>query len=99
MKKRWIYSAVTAAGAGAAMYVLRDEKKRNELKERAKSLTTTVQNSIQKEDDRDLPVEKAGVPEFDHTENTKMVDEGSQFGVQYYNELQEKEKELEKQNT
>lgn len=99
MKKRWIYSAVTAAGAGAAMYVLRDEKKRNELKERAKSLTTTVQNSIQKEDDRDLPVEKAGVPEFDHTENTKMVDEGSQFGVQYYNELQEEEKELEKQNT
>lgn len=99
MKKRWIYSAVGAASAGAAMYVLKDEKRRNDLKERAKSLSTTVQNSIQKDNQDDLPVEKAGVPEVDHTENTKMVDEGSQFGVQYYNELQEEEKELEKQNT
>jgi len=100
MKKRWIYSGVGALGAGALTYLLKDEQRRTNLKDKAKSFTDNIRESLQKDDNSDLPVEKAGVPEFDHTENTKMVDEGSQFGVQYYNKIQEEdaEKIQDKQN-
>ncbi|WP_112180727.1 MULTISPECIES: hypothetical protein [Paraliobacillus] len=36
-----------------------------------------------------FPIEEAGEPETDNPENANMVDEGSQFGVKYYNNLQE----------
>lgn len=38
-----------------------------------------------------FPIEEAGLPETDAIENAKMVDEGSQFGVNYYNHLKERE--------
>ncbi|MFC0523991.1 hypothetical protein ACFFGV_10510 [Pontibacillus salicampi] len=100
MKKRWIYSAVGAVGAGAAAYLLKDESRRTQLKEKAKDLSTSMKDSLQKDHNNDLPVEKAGVPEVDSIENTKMVDEGSQFGVQYYNQVKEQDAEEieEKQN-
>lgn len=89
MKKRWIFSTVGAVGAGAISYVLKDEKRRSGLKEKAKTLSTSVKDTFQKNNKEDLPIEKAGVPEVDHQENTKMVDEGSQFGVQYYNKVKQ----------
>lgn len=93
MKKRWIYSGVGAVGAGAISYLLKDETRRENLKNKAKSVTNTVRENLKKDDNSDLPVEKAGVPEYDHTENSKMVDEGSQFGVQYYNKIKEEDAE------
>ncbi|WP_407268137.1 hypothetical protein [Radiobacillus sp. PE A8.2] len=36
-----------------------------------------------------LPIEPAGVPEKDNTDNAKMVSEGSQFGVNYYNRVKQ----------
>ncbi len=94
MKKRWIYSGVGALGAGAVTYLLKDEKRRTDLKDKAKSFTDSVRENFQSNDENsDLPVQKAGVPEVDHSENTKMVDEGSQFGVQYYNKIREEDAE------
>ncbi|MBM7552901.1 hypothetical protein [Thalassobacillus pellis] len=96
MKKRWIYSAVGAIGAGALAYVWRDETKRDQLKQKAKSL----QEKWTQSESGDFPVDAAGKPEVDNFENTKMVSEGSQFGVNYYNELTDKEREiLEKTNS
>lgn len=40
-------------------------------------------------ENNNLPIEKAGKPELDQFENSKMVSEGSQFGVNYYNKLRE----------
>ncbi|MGM8214332.1 hypothetical protein ACLIA0_02050 [Bacillaceae bacterium W0354] len=34
-----------------------------------------------------FPINKAGKPDLDHLDNAKMVSEGSQYGVQYYNEV------------
>ncbi|MDC3412789.1 hypothetical protein NC797_04330 [Aquibacillus sp. 3ASR75-11] len=38
-----------------------------------------------------LPIKQAGVPDIEDPENAKMVSEGSQFGVHYYNERQHSE--------
>lgn len=56
------------------------------------TLTFLVMNpkNKRKETKTNLPIRKAGVPEEDHTENAKMVAEGSQFGVDYYNKIKEK---------
>ncbi|ARI77614.1 hypothetical protein [Halobacillus mangrovi] len=94
MRKRWIYTAVGAAAGGAAAFFLRNEESRKQVVDKAKSL----QNNFKKKDG--LPVEEAGNPQLDNLENADMVSEGSQFGVQYYNELTEKEREiLEKSNS
>ncbi|MBH0229003.1 hypothetical protein LCL89_06060 [Halobacillus yeomjeoni] len=95
MRKRWIFTTIGAIAGGAAAYLLKDEDKRNKVTDKAKS----IQSRFSKKDD--LPIEEAGKPEEEsHLENSEMVSEGSQFGVQYYNELTEKEREiLEKSNS
>ncbi|KHE68093.1 hypothetical protein [Halobacillus sp. BBL2006] len=94
MRKRWIYTTIGAVAGGAAAYFLRNEENRQQVVDKAKSLQN---NFTQKED---LPIEEAGNPQLDNLENADMVSEGSQFGVQYYNELTEKEREiLEKSNS
>ncbi|MFD1018031.1 hypothetical protein [Thalassobacillus hwangdonensis] len=90
MKKRWIFSSIGAVGAGALAYLLRDETKREQMKDKARSLTDKWRGGTPE----DMPVDKAGEPELDNLENSKMVSEGSQFGVNYYNELTEKEREI-----
>lgn len=94
MRKRWIFTAIGAVAGGAAAYLFKDEDNRNKVSEKAKSF----QNNFKKKDD--LPIEEAGKPQVSDLENAEMVSEGSQFGVQYYNELTEKEREiLEKSNS
>ncbi|GGF12072.1 hypothetical protein GCM10010954_08400 [Halobacillus andaensis] len=94
MRKRWIISAIGAAAGGAAAYFMKDESKRQQVVDKAKSL----QGRFSKGDD--MPIEEAGQPELSDNENAKMVSEGSQFGVQYYNDLTEKEREIiEKSNS
>ncbi|WP_284140940.1 MULTISPECIES: hypothetical protein [unclassified Virgibacillus] len=78
MKKRYIGTTVGIVGAAAGYYFLNRSKK-----------TSGFTNTI----------EDAGVPDqtndkdITQLENAKMVSEGSQFGVHYYNELKEKETE------
>ncbi|MFD2925381.1 hypothetical protein [Halobacillus naozhouensis] len=98
MKKRWIFTAVGAAAGGTLAYFMKDEDNRQRVKDKAKTVQANFMQDGQK---ADMPVEEAGQPEeVSNMENSKMVSEGSQFGVQYYNELTEKEREiLEKSNS
>ncbi|MFD2208697.1 hypothetical protein ACFSMW_03150 [Virgibacillus halophilus] len=78
MKKRYL-AAIGALGVGAATSYF--AKRRN------------------KDDAMSDPVTNAGVPDqvdqkdIAQLENAKMVSEGSQFGVQYYNELKTDEED------
>ncbi|MEN1967011.1 hypothetical protein WMZ97_02935 [Lentibacillus sp. N15] len=87
MKKRYIISAVgAAAGAGTAGYLLLDKEKRNKMQEKAKSVIDKFK------EDGVSTLDEAGIPDQTDNndqaqfENAKMVSEGSQFGVNYYNE-------------
>ncbi|SFJ92049.1 hypothetical protein SAMN04487936_105216 [Halobacillus dabanensis] len=94
VRKRWIFTAIGAVAGGTLAYCLKDEESRQQVKDKARS----IQGSLGKSDD--MPIEEAGQPDQDNLDNAKMVAEGSQFGVQYYNELTEKEREiLEKSNS
>ncbi|WP_188205665.1 hypothetical protein [Alkalibacillus aidingensis] len=80
MKKKYIISSITAIGTGLISYVLMDDDRR----ERVKKYLGLSQRS---NEESEFPIEQAGMPEVDHLENANMVSEGSQFGVQYYNEV------------
>ncbi|WP_424474999.1 hypothetical protein [Oceanobacillus kimchii] len=94
MKKRYVLSAVGAVGAGIASYYLVDSNNRYKLKKIAKNSAKKVNRVF----------ENAGVPdqspeqELDQLENSKMVSEGSQFGVQYYNEKKKENTSNHQQN-
>ncbi|MEI3611025.1 hypothetical protein [Pseudogracilibacillus sp. SO30301A] len=81
MKKRYILPLIGAAATVGVRYLIK-----NKNEDLAK--TTTMNSYIQ-----------AGMPDQldsrDRTqlENAKMVSEGSQYGVQYFNELAEDEME------
>ena len=85
MKKR-IISGV--AIAGLATYLFTDKGKRrryiDQFKKTAKSFASSNESDS-------FPIEEAGIPETDNPENAKMVDEGSQFGVSYYNKVKNEE--------
>ncbi|MCM3741137.1 hypothetical protein M3210_12740 [Oceanobacillus luteolus] len=87
MRKRNIITAVGASvlGAGAASYLLMNDERKSKIKDK-------INNFMNKQDNEELTFEKAGHPDqvdardIADLENSKMVSEGSQFGVQYYNE-------------
>lgn len=91
MKKRNIITAVGAGviGAGAASYFFLNESQKSKIKESVNNLLHKQMNT------GESTFEKAGHPDqmdakdAADLENAKMVSEGSQFGVQYYNEKQE----------
>ncbi|MFC4025428.1 hypothetical protein ACFOUV_16695 [Oceanobacillus longus] len=93
MKKRYLLSAVGAMGASVAGYYLKDEKNRNKIKEVSNGLVGKIKGNT------DSTFENAGVPDqssetgdIAQLENSKMVSEGSQFGVQYYNDKKDENK-------
>ncbi|GGB44828.1 hypothetical protein F3157_06875 [Virgibacillus dakarensis] len=94
MKKRYIVSALGAAGIGTAGFLLKDKDKREKLMEKAKSVSGMFKN-----EGKDSALDDAGIPDqtdnqdLAQFENAKMVSEGSQFGVQYYNEAKEEEQQ------
>ncbi|WP_153735512.1 hypothetical protein [Aquibacillus halophilus] len=75
-----VISSIGAVGAGVVSYLVVDKK--------WKKILNTFKKRSNINDDK-LPLEQAGVPEVDNEENAKMVSEGSQFGVNYYNEVKE----------
>ncbi|WP_042145076.1 hypothetical protein [Paucisalibacillus sp. EB02] len=83
MKKRYVVSAL---GLGVAGYIMGSKANKNHS-----SLTES------KGIDEDITFYNAGKPdqvddlELDQLENAKMVSEGSQFGVQYYNNIKANE--------
>lgn len=92
MKKRNIITAISAGiiGAGAASYILLNDTQKSKIKESVNNLTKQM-------DPSESTFEKAGHPDqmdmrdTADLENAKMVSEGSQFGVQYYNEKKQEE--------
>ncbi|UJL47815.1 hypothetical protein KFZ58_08180 [Virgibacillus sp. NKC19-16] len=94
MKKRYILSAGAAGAIGAAVtgYFLKDQENRDKLKQNAKNVTDKFKTN---KNTGNTLLEDAGIPDQSsdsgpaQRDNAKMVDEGSQFGVQYYNEVKE----------
>ncbi|WP_080874872.1 hypothetical protein [Oceanobacillus timonensis] len=89
MKKRYVVSALGAVGAGVAGVLLSDRKKRK--KENSATETLRVFENAGKPDQFEED-------ELDQLENAKMVSEGSQFGVQYYNEKKDEMNHLSRKN-
>ncbi|WP_404452467.1 hypothetical protein LG329_19085 [Virgibacillus necropolis] len=92
MKKRYLLSGVGAVGAGVAGFVLKDKDKRDKLKTTVKNTTSKFKNL-----NKETTLDDAGIPDQVENkdraqlENAKMVSEGSQFGVNYYNEVKEEQ--------
>ncbi|WP_077325933.1 YtxH domain-containing protein [Virgibacillus siamensis] len=92
MRKRYLASVAGAIGAGVTGYLLKDEENRNKLKEKMNAVKDKLMDNTE-----DSTLEEAGKPDQleenvpAQEENSKMVSEGSQFGVQYYNKAKEEE--------
>ena len=82
MKKRLF----AALGAGAVAYVMSDENRKQKVMTKIKGL----KNKYFGEKDQ-IPEVESGKPDLQNDENSKMGNEGSQFGVQYYNKVREGE--------
>lgn len=82
-KQQFVWSGVVLSGIGAASYVLKDRKRRVRLQ---RKMYETMQKVpfVKSESDAGLPVEKAGHPEPHDIDDNKMVAEGAQTAVQYY---------------
>ncbi|QDP40050.1 hypothetical protein [Radiobacillus deserti] len=89
MKKRWVVSTAASAISLGASYFLRKKENRSMLMDKLKQAKQTIMNE---NSNNRSSIEKAGMPELGQPENAKMVSEGSQFGVQYYNEMKENKK-------
>lgn len=78
---------------------LKDKNNRDKVMYKAKGMKNKLLNNNLKE-----PFEDAGVPDQSESkdlaqlENSKMVSEGSQFGVQYYNEYKKENTSENEQN-
>ena len=92
MRKRYVASAIGAISASAVVgYVLSDKNNRDKLKQMVEGITS----NIKKDSTPTLHtiLEDAGIPDqvgngdLANMENAKMVSEGSQYGVSYYNEV------------
>lgn len=94
MRKRYIASAIGVVGAGALItYWLSDENNRTSIKNNLEMLTQKMMGNKE----HSTTLEEAGIPDqvekegVAQMENSNMVSEGSQYGVNYYNEVQEEE--------
>ncbi|RYG74041.1 hypothetical protein EU245_04010 [Lentibacillus lipolyticus] len=83
MKKRYIASAAGAIGVGVATYLLSQRNGKSDNSDKDGSLESTLM-------DAGIP-DQVEVRDTAQLENAKMVSEGSQFGVDYYNKVKESE--------
>ncbi|MFD2639626.1 hypothetical protein [Piscibacillus salipiscarius] len=84
MRKGIMTTLVAAGSAAVGAYIFSDENRKSKIKGQYQK----VKNQLLGE--QTDPIEKAGKPEeVSHHEDSKMVSEGAQFGVQYYNEVKE----------
>lgn len=87
LRKRYL---LAAAGLGAVVgYVLMNEENRKNLIEKI-NLLINNKNTYSKIEDVGMP-DQINNNELEQLEKAKMVSEGSQYGVQYYNEVKEEE--------
>ncbi|MGN8645150.1 hypothetical protein ACTNEO_03530 [Gracilibacillus sp. HCP3S3_G5_1] len=85
MRKRSIVGMVGAAGLATTLSILlMDKPKRKKFAKKWEDWKNSISTSKST-----LPIEEAGNPSQDNIENAKMVAEGSQFGVNYYNKVKQ----------
>ncbi|MEK4029946.1 hypothetical protein MKZ02_15680 [Pseudobacillus sp. FSL P4-0506] len=75
-------------GAGAAAWWLSKEENRNKFDSLVNTAKEKMNMDVQPSTE-EFPVLKAGHPHPDDIADNKMVSEGSQFGVKYYNEKEQ----------
>lgn len=83
--KRNVLIVLVAMFTSLISVVLINEKNRKEILARL----TDLKRSIQLKNNHHFPIRQAGDPFADNVENSKMVSEGSQYGVDYYNRVKQ----------
>lgn len=84
--KTVVMSGIAAGVAGAATYYLRDQSNRIKLKDSITYFSTKLKDQTMKmRNTGDIPIEKGGNPHPEEIEDNKMVSEGAQYSVDYYN--------------
>lgn len=93
MRKRNIVTAVSASviGAGAASYFLMNEQQKEKVKEKMNNMKNMFSSQSASTFDKAGKPDQVDNRDLADLENSKMVSEGSQFGVQYYNEKKEEQ--------
>lgn len=97
MRKRLI----AVGSIGVVGYILRNKENRDKLKDKFKSILDRFREGGKEYS----TIEQAGIPDqldkddLAQLENAKMVSEGSQYGVNYYNKQVQEEQEDRKRNT
>lgn len=96
MRKRHIVTAVGVLSSGlVASYLLSKKENRNMVKGKMSDFKNGL--LAKRENEYFSVLEEAGIPDqlsridLAQIENAKMVSEGSQYGVNYYNEVQDRE--------
>ncbi|MFD1360209.1 hypothetical protein [Lentibacillus salinarum] len=99
MRKRYIASAAGAIGVGFTGFMLRNKENRAKLKSGIKNGAGKIKKN--NHTDHDVSTfEEAGIPDqaepkdAAQLENAKMVSEGSQFGVEYYNHVKAEQRDM-----
>ncbi|WLD94884.1 hypothetical protein [Alkalihalobacillus sp. AL-G] len=84
--KKVVMSSIAASVTGVATYYLRDESNRIKLKDSVSDLSKKIKDTTaMMKRKEELPVEKGGQPNPQDIEDNKMVSEGAQYSVEYYN--------------
>ncbi|MTH54748.1 hypothetical protein GKZ89_15195 [Bacillus mangrovi] len=80
-------SGAALSVAGAATVYFKDKARRDKLTDGVKQAQGKVVSIFSGKDkeDKNFPVEKAGNPDPQDEEDNKMVSEGAQYSVNYYN--------------
>lgn len=84
MKKGVTYVMV-AAGASALTFIVLNQDIRHRYATKIKDFSRTLKLKHK----NGFPIEEAGHPSIDQLDNSDMVFEGSQFGVDYYNKVKQ----------
>ncbi|GAA4066936.1 hypothetical protein [Amphibacillus indicireducens] len=83
MKRNFLIILVAAVTSFVSVFLLNQNRQNKVLEE-----LTDLKRSMQLRNNTHFPIQEAGLPYTDNLDNAKMVSEGSQYGVEYYNRLQ-----------
>ncbi|RSL31193.1 hypothetical protein D7Z54_22045 [Salibacterium salarium] len=93
MKKRnFLLPSLVAGAVGTATFLLRDEEKREQLKNVSKRSFSKWTGFTKEKEDEELN-EKVGHPEPYDFEDNKMVSEGAMHSVHHFDKAEEKGEE------
>ena len=81
--KRNLFIVLVAAVTSFVTVFLLNQKRQNKVLEELADL----KRSIQLKNNTHFPIQEAGLPYTDNLDNAKMVSEGAQYGVQFYNQI------------